>query len=433
MRSRGCYHRVVGWVDGHVRAFARPWQRRCRGAALLCVASSCRGGDVDPSDSSTASTTTATSSSDAALDPGDTEAPYVPPPCVPQAAFGTWSELMPMAEARAASAIALAPDGDLIVTGGASCSSNDDEGSSTGERLDRDTWTWSAIAAMPSARKGHVALALPDGAILVIGGQRDADASGAVDRYDPYTDTWRTVGALPEPSFGVSAVLSTDGSIVVKPQQFPAPSGTWFVSSDFGVTWIEFPHGSTAFHGYLAPDLLALPDGRILATAPGGATVFDAADGTWWDPDNDPPWPGGAARLDGGEALVISTRYAAEQAPVGGIQMETSAALFDPATGTREHVGYADCPSASGKLEHLAARAYGADIAQIVAITSDTTGVWFDRDDGWRWLARLPNTASTSAKVLLDDGSFVLVGGTNPGEFSGNRATAATFRWVADG
>ena len=57
--------------------------------------------------------------------------------------------------------------------------------------------TWQPLANMPTPRAFATATALPDGTIMVIGGEDANGPVGAIERYHPATDTWTTMTSLP--------------------------------------------------------------------------------------------------------------------------------------------------------------------------------------------------------------------------------------------
>ncbi len=71
---------------------------------------------------------------------------------------------------------------------------------------------------------GAMAARLPDGSVLVAGGEGELEASGggvatsitaAVRRYDPAADTWSTLPAMPEPRSQAGTLVLGDGSVLL--------------------------------------------------------------------------------------------------------------------------------------------------------------------------------------------------------------------------
>ncbi len=86
-----------------------------------------------------------------------------------------------------------------------------------------DVWTltgdsWEPAAPLPTARAGTAGATLPDGTVLIAGGEGNpADPDGvfdAVERYDPATDTWTVLDPMPTPRHGTGAAPFAGGVLV---------------------------------------------------------------------------------------------------------------------------------------------------------------------------------------------------------------------------
>lgn len=128
-------------------------------------------------------------------------------------------------------------------------------------------------ARMGTARDGHTATLLPDGRVVVIGGERlqpRRDMLASVEIYDPSTDTWAPSTALPESRANHTATLLDDGTILVigggRHNAIGVPSGL-----DVRATALLYDPSTGASvslgptraprHGHQA---VRLPSGRIL-------------------------------------------------------------------------------------------------------------------------------------------------------------------------
>ncbi len=80
---------------------------------------------------------------------------------------GLWSETVPMRTKRAGFAIALLPDGQVLVAGGVAEAGMELKNA---ELFNPRAETWRAAAPMNVARRNHRAALLPDGSVLVMGG-----------------------------------------------------------------------------------------------------------------------------------------------------------------------------------------------------------------------------------------------------------------------
>ena len=119
-------------------------------------------------------------------------------------------------------------DGTVLIVGGGTPVST-----ASAERIDlkASTPTWAPAGAMAWPRIHHNATLLPDGTVLVTGGQREGTFSAPLDevgvreaeRYDPRTGQWTTLAAMQRPrAYHSTALLLPDGRVLVAGGGAPA-------------------------------------------------------------------------------------------------------------------------------------------------------------------------------------------------------------------
>jgi hypothetical protein len=105
--------------------------------------------------------------------------------------------------------------------------------------LDGDRWV--SAAPMPTARAGTAGTALPDGTVVVAGGEGNpADPDGIfdeVERYDPTTDTWAVLDDMPTPRHGTGAAPFAGGLLV------PGGATVQAFRAVDTVEWLALPPG----------------------------------------------------------------------------------------------------------------------------------------------------------------------------------------------
>ena len=115
----------------------------------------------------------------------------------------------------------LLPDGKVLVAGGdyhGSVYGNLNVYTNAARLYDPASGTWSGTGAMTSARARHTATLLPNGKVLVTGGL-NGNATPAVhasaELYDPATGTWSPTGNLMHPRCNHTGTLLQSGKVLV--------------------------------------------------------------------------------------------------------------------------------------------------------------------------------------------------------------------------
>ncbi|MDT0347464.1 DUF6603 domain-containing protein [Streptomyces litchfieldiae] len=141
---------------------------------------------------------------------------------------GTWSPAAAaMATARSGHSATRLADGRILVAGGTGArSAQSGRALSAAELFDPATGTWAATAPMTEARTGHQAVPLPDGRVLVVGGAlitgpASAAPLGHCEVFDPATGAWTPTGSLTAPRVGHQATALPDGTVLVTGGEAP--------------------------------------------------------------------------------------------------------------------------------------------------------------------------------------------------------------------
>lgn len=148
-------------------------------------------------------------------------------------------------------------------------------------RFDPETRRWQEERPIPTARHGTAVVALPDGSVLVTGGQRhDGTTTNLVERRLP-SGEWRTENPMEQARAKHSATLLADGRVLVvggtSPRSLGETSSEVFDPQDG--SWTSCAPMVGGEHGHGAT---LLPDGRVLLVGEHGlARVWSPSRMTW--------------------------------------------------------------------------------------------------------------------------------------------------------
>ena len=138
------------------------------------------------------------------------------------ATSNSWRTLAPAASSRSQHTATLLPDGRVLVVGGLAVATDGApaQAVSSSEIYNPQTNTWSPTGSLSLARNGHTATLLPDGRVLIVGGASLASSGTAaptasVELYDPVTNSWSATGSLASGRQGHTATLLPDGKVLV--------------------------------------------------------------------------------------------------------------------------------------------------------------------------------------------------------------------------
>jgi hypothetical protein len=133
-----------------------------------------------------------------------------------------WTPTGELSTPRAGHQATVLPDGTVLVTGGDAVEPLADgtfrpDSLDTAERYDPDTGVWTPAAPMPGRRTRHRSILLRTGRVLVVGGTGGPGfAAGyrSAALYDPKSGTWTTTGALALGRWAQLTAELADGRIV---------------------------------------------------------------------------------------------------------------------------------------------------------------------------------------------------------------------------
>ncbi|MFN3331684.1 MAG: kelch repeat-containing protein [Caldilinea sp.] len=213
------------------------------------------------------------------------------------AAADVWQPAASMQFARRGHSATLLADGDVLVVGGDTTPGNRSphplalQVGVTAERYDPAADHWKGVAAPLAPRVDHTATLLPDGRVLVVGGNgAGLTAATAAERYDPIADQWGSAGAMTRLRRGHTATLLPGGRVLVAGGVDPTDENFTVLDSaelfdSTANTWSNAAPMPVPRHNHRA---VLLPSGEVLLV--GGenrdglvasAALYDPASDRW--------------------------------------------------------------------------------------------------------------------------------------------------------
>lgn len=150
---------------------------------------------------------------------------------------GTWQPTGVMGTARSGHTAVKLPGGNVLVAGG----QNKSGFLTSAEIFDPEAGIWTETGAMKTARSNHTTTLLDDGKVLIAGGQNGDGRLKSSEIYDPTTGVWTEIGekeALYEAHTDHTASLLPDGRVLLVGGQNESGSRSTFeLYEPISATW----------------------------------------------------------------------------------------------------------------------------------------------------------------------------------------------------
>ncbi|WP_395849265.1 kelch repeat-containing protein [Cystobacter fuscus] len=322
----------------------------------------------------------------------------------------SWEQVASLLQGRARHTTTVLPDGKVLVVGG------DFDGTAleSAEVYDPTTGSWSFTGWLAHARTDHTASLLPDGKVLVVGGTSGDSALASAEVYDPKTGAWSPTGALKQARSGHTASMSNGKLLVVGGNEGASELASAEVYDPKTGVWSST--GALA-HARSHHTASPLPSGKVLVVggmqdneALDSAEVYDPKTGAWS--------PTGALKQARAHHTTTPLRDGRLVA-VGGQDHGGGAALasveeYDPATGLWTSTGSLtqarDHHSATLLPDGRVLVAGGFDREYYENVGS--TEVYDPAARTWSPAGSLYPGGLDLTATLLPDGKVLLVGGS---------------------
>ncbi len=201
---------------------------------------------------------------------------------------GTFTATGSMSSAREDATATLLTDGKVLITGGVTFASSTSGGYvlASAEIYDPTTGSFTEVGNMNVPRAFHSATLLPNGQVLIAGGQYATDGTNSTNQaelFDPSNNTFTLTGSMATPRWGQTATLLFDGQVLVAGGDDNGPVNT---AEIYDPTSGSFsPTGDMAIGtGRESHTATLLSNGQVLLTGgwtkagSGGVTVTNTAE-----------------------------------------------------------------------------------------------------------------------------------------------------------
>ena len=331
-----------------------------------------------------------------------------------------------MAAERLNHAATLLPNGKVLITGG----QNGSGAWSSAELYDPATGTLTTTGSMNAARAAHTATLLPNGKVLITGGTDTWFALSSTELYDPATGTFTSIGSMTAARDRHTATLLPNGKVLIT-GGYNGSSGSSSVELYDPTTGTFTVTGSmTAARCY--PTATLLPNGKVLITGGYDNGGFNLSSAELYDPATGTFTATGsmtAGREEHAATLLPNGKVLITGGTDDGSLYFSSAELYDPATGTFTAIG----SMTAARGEHIATLLPNGKVlitggwnngielssAELYDIGIDAT-----RADKFTATGSMAVARDDAAITLLPNGKVLIAGGNN---VSGNLSSAELY------
>ncbi len=262
--------------------------------------------------------------------------------------------------------------------------------------------TFQKTGSMNVARDGHTATLLPNGQVLVAGGNNSTLASNSLasaELYNPATGNWTLTGSMTVPRASHQAVLLQNGQVLVaggsnasgtlaSAELYNPSTGTWAATGSMTAARSSF-------------SMTVLQNGQVLAWQGTSADLYNPATGAWTATGGPTSSVGGAnsALLPNGDVLAI------------GESLDTPSELYDPSTGTWSTTGSTGTTMPNPILPEFSNGEVLATGSFASGVASDSTAALYDPSTGQFTLEAGPCSCRAYTGARLQTDQVLVVGG----------------------
>ena len=328
---------------------------------------------------------------------------------LPQPSLGgssNWSLTDSLSTVRASHTATLLPNGKVLVAGGYAGLLGDPAPALQSAEVYHPAGGWSPAGNMGTARGGHTATLLPDGTVLVVGGNTgevDLSVLATAELYLPGSG-WIPTGSMETPRNRHTTTLLPNGKVLVT-GGFSAPFSEAVASAELydpaSGTWSTIENMAVSRRDHTAT---LLPNGKVLVT--GGAISCDAelydpatgATGTWG-----PAGSMGTSRSTHTATLLLNGKVLV----AGGHYPLESAELYDPAADNWIPTG----PMGAVYERHTATLLYDGKVLVARGFSPPSAALYDPVSNTWTNTGDMVNPRFSHTATRLPNGQVLAAGG----------------------
>ncbi|MCW5970423.1 MAG: hypothetical protein KIT57_18120 [Blastocatellales bacterium] len=196
-------------------------------------------------------------------------------------ATGTWTRVADSLFPHIRHTATRLPNGNVLVAGG-----EYDSVSNKAEIYDPNANMWSEVGEMNTPRVDHTATLLPNGRVLVVGGSSANSGLNTAEIFNPATGEWTMVQSMQVARTKHTATLLSDGRVLVAGGEGQTAGNTAEIYNPVTGAWTQTP---LLRFGRQLHTATLLPDGRVLLAGGVGvnlqflrkAEIYDPEAGSW--------------------------------------------------------------------------------------------------------------------------------------------------------
>jgi galactose oxidase-like protein len=283
----------------------------------------------------------------------------------------TFSYTGSMTAARSNHTATLLANGEVLIAGGSSIANSPPFVTATTEIYDPATGVFTATGSMTTPREYHTATLLPDGTVLIAGGDDNTGAAlDSAELYNPATGAFTSVGSMTTARDQPTATLLTSGKVLIAGGSFPPLNSAEL----YDPATQTFTLTGSMLDAREVHTATLLTDGKVLMAGGAGANgplasaeLFDPGTGTFSATGSltAPRYGHTATSLKNGNVL-IATGYSLIS-PLLIFEPSFTAEIYNSAKGTFTATG----PMVAGRINSAATLLHTGNVLFTGGVTDD--------------------------------------------------------------